>query len=219
MKKIILSCTLILLLAAGAQAGTVIDFTDFVIDTSTLGRVYNTTVPVLGIGDIDLRFAAQAAAGQTSNTNLWWDDIDGFGVQYSYEPDEIESPEFLLMEIETRGGPVFLNRFGVADLFNEGDPLYLEVGLYKTSNSTDWVPFEALPGQLLGSTNGERWVEVNQAVTGIRFTALGFLQNGENHEFALQKIEVSAVPVPPAVLLLGSGILGLVGLRRKFRKI
>ena len=214
MKKIILSCTLILLLATGAQAGTVIDFTDFVIDTSTLGRVYKTTVPVIGIGDIDMRFAAQAAAGQTSLTNLWWDDIDGFGVQYSYEPDEIEGPEFLLLEFEN--GPVFLNKFGVADLFNEG---YLEMGIYRTDTSA-WEEFFALSDQYPDpASNGERWVEVNQVVSWLKFSAPGLLQNGQNHEFALQQIEVSAVPVPPTVLLLGSGILGLVGLRRKFRKI
>ena len=213
MKKIILACTFILLLAVGAQAGTVIDFTDFVI-SSPLGDTYNTTVPIIGIGDVRLRFRSLVDADSNEDSLLWWDDEDGFGVQYSYEQGEIESPEYLLMRFVN--GPFVLNRFGVADLFNDD---YLEIGKYRTSNSTDWISFEALPDQYPNPvSNGERWVDVNEAVEWVRFWAPGILQNGQSHEFALQQIEVSTVPVPPAVLLLGSGIIGLVGLRRKFRK-
>lgn len=213
MKKIFLSCTLVLLLAVGAQAGTVIDFTDFVI-SGPLGSIYNTTVPIIGIGDVQLRFRSLVDADSSGDSVLWWDDQDGFGVQYAYEQDEIEGPEYLLMRFVN--GPFVLNRFGVADLFNEG---YLETGRYLTSNSSDWISFQALPDQFPSpASNGERWVSVNETVEWVRFWAPGLLQNGQNHEYALQKIEVSAVPLPPAVLLLGTGILGLVGLRRKFRK-
>jgi len=48
---------------------------------------------------------------------------------------------------------------------------------------------------------------------------IGTLGAGESAEFSLQYIlgEGSAVPIPGAVWLLGSGLLGLVGLRRKFK--
>ena len=42
-------------------------------------------------------------------------------------------------------------------------------------------------------------------------------QGGDNVGALLDNVSVSSVPVPPSAILLGSGLLGLVGLRR-FRK-
>jgi hypothetical protein len=45
-----------------------------------------------------------------------------------------------------------------------------------------------------------------------------WVQSSGNGSFDID-FKVSAVPIPPAIWFLGSGIVGLVGVRRKFRKI
>ncbi|RPJ07361.1 MAG: hypothetical protein EHM37_18060 [Deltaproteobacteria bacterium] len=45
-----------------------------------------------------------------------------------------------------------------------------------------------------------------------------FAKAGIPDDFGLLNVKIEAVPVPPAVLLLGSGLLGLVMMRRRSRK-
>ena len=59
---------------------------------------------------------------------------------------------------------------------------------------------------------------IDEMVNYITFTAPGLLQNGENHEYALQGISTGTpAPLPSAMLLLGSGVFGLAAIRRKFK--
>lgn len=55
----------------------------------------------------------------------------------------------------------------------------------------------------------------NFIVTGTGTDSLQFAFNNEPGAFALDKVSVSPTPIPGAVWLLGSGIMGLVGLRRR----
>jgi len=52
-------------------------------------------------------------------------------------------------------------------------------------------------------------------VSGTGHDTLQFGFNNEPGAFALDKVSVSAVPIPSAAWLLGSALLGLVGFRRK----
>lgn len=48
---------------------------------------------------------------------------------------------------------------------------------------------------------------------------VGFEKNCDNlYAWAVRSGDVSAVPIPAAVWLLGSGLIGLIGVRRRFRK-
>jgi len=64
------------------------------------------------------------------------------------------------------------------------------------------------------NTAGPQWVAGNLAsVDQLTFSTT------EKWQFAMDNFtfnETSAVPLPPSVWLLGSGLIGLVGLRRKF---
>jgi hypothetical protein len=151
-----------------------------------------------------------------NGARLWWDQADGFGVQYGYENDEIEGVERLRIGFST---PVRLSRVFVTDLFNEG---YLERGSYRLNQSGNWISFFALPGQTPSNSNGELTLLIDPSilVNSITFRAPGQLPLlNQRHEFSIAAIETAApVPIPAAVWLLGSGLLGLVGLRRRFRK-
>jgi len=48
------------------------------------------------------------------------------------------------------------------------------------------------------------------------FRAPGYLPFlNQRHEFSVAALEVNAVPIPAAAWLLGSGLVGLVALRRR----
>jgi hypothetical protein len=158
---------------------------------------------------------------------LYQDSTDGLGVMLDYENDEVEGTETLQMHFDV---PTALNRILITDLFYQEflpnvNTKYNETGEYSFDNVT-WIPITAVAGQIPGSTNGELDILFGSAptITDIYFEALGFvLDDGqiiEAHEFSVALLEVDnvpAVPIPGAIWLLGSGLLGFVGLRRKFR--
>lgn len=73
-------------------------------------------------------------------------------------------------------------------------------------------------------TGGSPYDETDQAdIDALRSIALqyqtyaiGMYRNPSGEEFGQLQVNIAPVPVPAAVWLLGSGLIGLVGLRRKF---
>jgi len=147
---------------------------------------------------------------------LWWDKKDGFGVTSpsSYEADEIEGPEKLFVSFSR---PVTLAQFSVSDLFYEHG--YYEMGFYDVEDQGSEQGFLATKGV----DNGERSVDLNQDLSLISFSSLGRVE-WQHHEFSLMGLNFdyrggepnpSAVPVPAAAWLFGSGLLGVAGLLRR----
>lgn len=64
------------------------------------------------------------------------------------------------------------------------------------------------------------WAAVYQSfATGEQYAGAKVALGGTGiYAMAVRDGDVAAVPIPPTVWLLGSGLVGLVGLRRKFRK-
>jgi hypothetical protein len=156
-----------------------------------------------------------------SGDKLWWDDEDGFGIYNpGYEKDEIESPEKMHISFSTA---VYVDYFDLTDLFYEGSPRYEEIGWYNFDGDFDTskVVFSQTdhsqePDPL---SNGEYQLDINQIITDIWFSSPGLVNCRENHEFSVAGVEVSPVPEPATMLLLGSGLIGLAGIgRRKFFK-
>lgn len=216
MKRIILVAVtmLILGLASGVQA----DFINF------RGDYFKTA-------DDDPYFIYEPAGlaiypGPHGST-LYWDKKDGFGVRTSdsttnYEYDEIEGTEYLHLSFETSQ---ILKNILITDLFVETytntSGSYLETGFYSFDNES-WTSFFADSSQLTETSNGE----LNLIIPSLEITDIWFMAPGKlsidgkksNHEFSVAGIDVTPVPEPATMLLLGSGLAGIFGLRKRFKK-
>ena len=210
-RRISLLGIMILLFMSSTAFATHIDFTEFDVPNANhnVGPNYSTTV-----NDLTITFTA------AGDENLYWDDTDGFGVWGSgYEWDEIEEPEALIIEFDT---PVYVTYFDITDLFLEGGSYqggYYEIGWYNSDGNPDsYTQFQQTdPTMILGETNGVYILTIDAYVDTIWFSAPGQI-DGQNHEFSVAGVEVNPVPEPATILLLGSGLIGLVGLRRRFSK-
>ena len=219
--KFILAVAMALcLMAMSAHASTFLDFTEAQYNPGD-GSQTHTVLDVLP--GIDITFIALGEAG--SNPYLSWftsstpdssGGNDGFGVYNGggYENDEVELPEILLIRFSDT---VIAQNFYLTDFYIElgtlGSP-YSEVGLYRI-NGGSWNSFTA--DTFLG--NGTFTLGLNTTVDSIAFTALGDIAGLRDHEFSVAGADIAAVPIPPAILLLGSGILGLAGARRRMKRL
>ncbi len=168
---------------------------------------------------IDITFTALGEAG-TDPFLSWYTSAnpdpgggnDGYGVYNGggYETDEVEFPEMILIEFSDT---VMANSFYLTDFFIElgWDGYYRERGGYSLDGGQNWNLFSANAF----SNNGFYIVDVDTELDRIWFSAFGTLINLQDSEFSIAGANVSAVPLPPAILLLGSGVLGLVALRRR----
>ena len=209
---IIVVAIMVLLLFSGSGYAMFIDFrtdTPFSTDQPDGFASYSAAV-----GGLTLTFTPLPPTG---TTRLYWDDEDGFGVKGGggYEPDEIEDPEFLKISFSS---PTYVQFFDLTDLYYEDG--YTETGKWSLDNNS-WNQFSQtdltkLPDPL---SNGEYRLVINSIVSDIWFTALGEINIGcdwQDHDFSVAAVN-TAVPEPATMLLLGSGLLGLAGFRRKMK--
>ena len=102
-------------------------------------------------------------------------------------------------------GPIYISSFQVVDLFplengGEGEGGYL---------FRDWANFEAFGP---GDANGNLVLEINAVVND--FVAF-FANFKQDSDFAVAGVSVTPVPEPGTIVLMGLGLVGLAGMRRR----
>ena len=165
---------------------------------------------------LGLELSISANPGEAT---LWRDNMDGYGVQYNYggmlydyEEDEIQGSEYLGISFSES---VTLESVLISDLFYENG--YRETGLYSLNGGESWTAFQAESDQILEITNGETGLHIDAETDSIIFAAPGIMAN-QNHDFSIAGLSIRTVetPIPPVVLLLGSGVFGLGLFRSRF---
>jgi hypothetical protein len=213
MKLTALAAILVLLLGGPAAAAT-IDFR-----TSAFSPADGSTSFAASPSGIPLTITAAP-----SGAKLDWDSTGGFGIDYVNTTDyQIEGPELLTINFQI---PVSISSVAIRYLYNDpydsGSGYYLETGSYSLNGGT-WINFSANPSQIPSDIIiGEKSlvIDPNIIVTSIAFMAPGVLSSlNQNHEFSVAVINAnpSAVPIPAAVWLLGTGLVGLAALRHRKR--
>ncbi len=169
---------------------------------------------------LNLTVAASGGAG-----TLWWDQHNGFGVRGGWNQDEIDYGEILTI---TFSQPVFLNSFYLYDLYKERGNRrnwYRERG-YARLDGGPKQRFKADPDQIypgFGDPIGGGLKVVAIGTGGV--SEIQFFANKSknlpkvNHDYQVWKLDVdlpgSAVPEPGTLVLVGSALLGGLGLSRR----
>jgi hypothetical protein len=204
----LLAACLVLLLAGGAAAYSV-DFTLGSFGVAAGSSSY--TFDILGTNKVTITALPENAL---LNHNAG-KGLDGFGVVFaSGEPDEVEYPEQLRVDFLQ---PVFISKMLLTNLFIENfvENNKVEYVIYALNGSGFSSPFYAT--NTYPNNNGELTINVDPTIMvySILFSAPA---ESWGNDFSVAKIDASNVPIPNAVWLLGTGLIGIVGLRRKFKR-
>ena len=156
--------------------------------------------------------------------NLYWDEIDGYGVQGG-EWDEIDTDEVLTVWFDEglyAGGNLFLTgvlltdlfptpdggsrgESAVIELFDENGLLLLALNGSRAIYANDYTTYHP---------NGEIYIDFGGEFTpaSVRFTTI---HGHDDSEYSVAGFSTVAVPEPGTLFLLGSVLLALTWQRRR----
>ncbi len=145
-----------------------------------------------------------------------WSNLDGVGfISFDYRIFDLGSMEdidpILRYEINISGPDGYATWWG---------------GIHPEEVDTDWITVTAWLNVGLWEFDyegGGSWSELLDQVDELEIRIEYVRNDSADHtlrdEAGFDNVRVEAIPIPSAVWLLGSGLIGLVGFRRNFRKV
>lgn len=214
MKKVLILTLAILSISVIGLTNTEAAVVSFIpafsgIDGSTAG--WSTTDSAVNLGITSFNILGGTGTVTAYNGTISQRGTRGIGVWGGRDTDEIDTGISGQEKIEITFPTLdyVLNSFELRSLFNEATGIE-KADVYYYLNSVQ-VGHDILSGsQTTG--NGVKPGNPNITLDKIVFKVDA---GGVNSEFAIAKLNVTPVPEPASMMLLGMGILGLFGLRKK----
>jgi hypothetical protein len=195
-RYIYLLCVLLFLFCSSLANAAQITF-DSVTGTGT----YNNSVELLTDG------VFPSEGGQWQTNTVWW---NGTGPFFTFDMGEIYDLEDIILSVDN-------NDWYQVDYSVNGSDWNMLFSIARSYGEINW-----------GMDTMATLIEHDEYISQIDFTSpvdaqfLRIYATGGDNSYSIGEFqafgEVSPVPEPATMLLFGSGLVGLTGLRRKFRK-